>query len=680
MKAPLHLFVHCFRFIVVALTNVGRGLVIVGFLGALVACGLRDIHVEPATSMSLLQTVETDSMLDARVKAHNIPALIRGDAPTKATGYLEPMHWPEPYSANLEGTRAYEYHLGYAAARLIRQYYAASHPHGLRIASDKLVDIVDAAGGTTDDIYEPNRDWPIEIADIEKRLVFEVVPPGETHRAYGKKKADFHLMFVNQTLFKRPQFELGDGFSGEMGVRFGEKTPPWKLTFQTVEPGVIAYRWLVLSVAKLTDEAHIEAYLQNRWHEPTPNEMARLGRSLHLVVEKLVQARESLGQIRARTEMPMVPGQTMSEYVRALSLWSAHDSRIARLLPVMRTPPPPPAPAKQVGRNKQFLGNSLPPQVPNESWTTDGRPGNKPHHFHLGSSAHKIIAMHYRMLQDNPLEVATNFISIKTIVRNAGGDENLVLPHEALLRPDIATWGVNKNILFEIKPDKGNYLVEAQAIVGTYLAALNRGMVGQTPFTLGLNYAGNLGVKFDDNRHIWNLVWRTAAPGVLLYKLRKLSLSEEDQALAQEIRKLEDEGKKVDARKLQRSLKSIEEAYNNDHWIELSETEMEAYGRKFEEAVDLVVGDRQLILETQGLANVPIEVVGRISSDILTAELNRHLAPPKPKAKPPAKGPPAVVPRPGIPQNDNGVPTPALAPGRRVPPPKAPVYKPKKAA
>jgi hypothetical protein len=435
----------------------------------------------------------------------------------------------------------------------------------------------------------------------------------------------------------------------------------------------------VLSVAKLTDEAHIEAYLQDRWREPTPKEMERLGRSLHLVVEKLVQARESLGQARARKEMPLVPGQTMSDYVRALSLWSAHDERIARLLPVMREPPPPPAPPMR--RDKRFIGETLIPQVPNESWTTDGKPGNKPHHFHLGSSAHKIIALHYRMQQEEPQKVAMNFMSIKTIVGKAEGNPDLVLPHESLLRPDIATWGDrNKHIVFEIKPDKGNYLVEAQTIVATYLAALNRGMVGKTPFTLGVGYAGNLGVKFDGGRHIWNLVWRTATPGVILYKLRKLGLSAEDQAIAEAIRKAEDEGRTVDARTVKRSLEAIKEAYENGRWSELTEAEMETYGKKFEEAVDLIVGDRQLILEVQDLVNAPIEVVGRISSDILSSELNRHLAPPKSKAKPPAKAPPAVLPRPGLPQNDNGVPTPALAPGRRVPPPKAPVYKPKEAA
>lgn len=132
--------------------------------------------------MSLLQTVETDSMIGARVEAHNVAGTVRGDAPKKSAGYLEPMRSPEAYTEDgTEGLRSYQYHLGYAATRLTREYYAEAFPNGLRIKSDKLVDIVAAAGGNSDDIYEPNGDWPVEIADVQRRFVFEVVPPRETH-------------------------------------------------------------------------------------------------------------------------------------------------------------------------------------------------------------------------------------------------------------------------------------------------------------------------------------------------------------------------------------------------------------------------------------------------------------------------------------------------------------------
>lgn len=125
--------------------------------------------------------------------------------------------------------------------------------------------------------------------------------------------------------------------------------------------------------------------------------------------------------------------------------------------------------------------------------------------------------------------------------------------------------------------------------------------------------------------------------------------------------------------------KAYKEAYDNDQWVEMTEAEMEPYAKQLEEAVDLIVSDRLLMLELQDMVNVPIEIVGRIATDILAAELMRHLGPAKPKVNPPAKVPPAVVPRRTIPQNDNGVPSPPRAP---APPPRMtpPVYKPKKAA
>lgn len=678
MKAASRFFVHGFHLIVLVLTNFSPRLVLLVFVWTLLGCA-PTIYVEPANRIPFEQMVTLDATIGARVEAHNIAGLVRGDIPSKSAGYLEPMRLPEAFTVDgTEGVRSWQFHLGYAAARLIRAYYGASRPNALRIQSNRLLDIVDEAGGNTHVVADINEDWPVEIADIEKRQVFEVVPPGQTHQAYGKKKADFHIMFLNQTLFKQPPFELGQAFQGEVGIRFAEKTPPWKLSFQTVEPGVVSFKWLVLSVAKATDEAHQKAYLDDQWREPTPNESVRLGRSLHIVVEKLVQAREALGQIRAREEMPMLPGKTMGEYLRALSLWSAHDERIARLLPIMREVPAR-APPPNVRRDRRFIGETVIPQVPNEGYTTDGKPGSKPPHFHLGSSAHKVIAMHYKLRQEEPDKVAMNFMSIKKIVDEAKGKPDLVLPHEALLRPDIADWGRNGNVVFEIKPDRPNYLVEGQTIVATYLAALNRGMVGKKPFTLGVGFHGNVGVMFADGLKRWNLTWRTASPGVILYKLRKLGVSAQDQAIAEAIKRAQDEGRWVDLTVKARIDKAYEDAYKNDQWVEMTDAEMEPYAKQLEDAVDMIVADRQLILDVQDVMTGPIEVTGQTATIVLTAELSRLMSPPKPQVKSPAKLSPGSVPPPAIPQNDNGVPLPAPVPAQSPRAPPAPVYKPKKA-
>ena len=94
--------------------------------------------------------------------------------------------------------------------------------------------------------------------------------------------------------------------------------------------------------------------------------------------------------------------------------------------------------------------------------------------------------------------------------------------------------------------------------------------------------------------------------------------------------------------------------------------------------MDLLVKNRELILDTQDVMTRPIEVTGQIATHLMTAALMQQLRAVKLKLTPPANAPPAVVP-PAIPQNDNGVPLPAPMPAQSPRAPPAPVYKPKKA-
>jgi len=160
MQSALHFIARALRSIVLALTNLVRSVAICGLIATLFAC-TPEVYVERATSISFQQLVEADSIIGARSKAHAMQGRVRGAAPSQSGGYLEPMHLPEAYTLDgSEGLRASQYHLGYVAARLIRAYYADAYPNGLQIESDKLIDVVDVAGGNTDTIYEPNCDWP----------------------------------------------------------------------------------------------------------------------------------------------------------------------------------------------------------------------------------------------------------------------------------------------------------------------------------------------------------------------------------------------------------------------------------------------------------------------------------------------------------------------------------------
>lgn len=103
MKAASHLFVHGFHLVVLALTNARRWLVLVmALVLALLGC-TPTIYVEPANTIPFEQMVTFDATIGARVEAHNIAGLVRGDAPSKSTGYLEPMRLPEAFT--LDGTK-----------------------------------------------------------------------------------------------------------------------------------------------------------------------------------------------------------------------------------------------------------------------------------------------------------------------------------------------------------------------------------------------------------------------------------------------------------------------------------------------------------------------------------------------------------------------------------------------
>jgi hypothetical protein len=329
MHAARPFLAFCLRIIVMAVTNLAFAWMVLG-------CAPTAVHVATTDSRTFQEMLDADTGANARRAAIWMEPRARRRLSRQAT-VLDDDKLPEAYTLNGEQARwASEFHLSYAALRLIRAHYAAAHPAHRQLDSDDLVDVVDKAGGNTHSVNSFERDRQLDIVDVERRFVFEVVPPGPTHEAAGKKKVEWELLLLNKAMLGVPEFTLGTGYSGEIGVRFAENTPAWKLTFATIAPGIIRFEWLVLTVDEATKDAHREAYLDNRWRAPTAYATTLFGRTLHQVVEKLVQAREELGPRRAATEMPMLPGQTISDYLRSVALWSDYDDKTARLLPLVR--------------------------------------------------------------------------------------------------------------------------------------------------------------------------------------------------------------------------------------------------------------------------------------------------------------------------------------------------------
>ncbi|MBK9266112.1 MAG: hypothetical protein IPM54_40790 [Polyangiaceae bacterium] len=581
MQAARHFVAQCLCIVVIILTNLG-------FAWLLMGCGPGVVHVVQPDSAAFLQITNAQVSAEARRSAHMMGQWVRGRPPDKI-GVLEDSKLPEPYTQDDEpGVWPSEYHLGYAALRLIREHYAAAHPAYRVPKNGNIEEVVDEAGGNVHIIADFDRDRHIDLADVEGRVLFEVVPRGQTHRSAANNKVDWHLRVINGAMLGVPKFKLGTGYAGEVGVRFAERTQPWVIRWATTDPGVVEYQWLVLDAEQQTAESHGDAYVGNRWREPTLREISRLGRALHEVVERLVQAREELGRARAEATIPILPGKTIADYLRSVTLWSAHDDDVARLLPVMREPPPPPA---QVRRDARFVGQTatrgggggLVVTGGPEGYDVKGRPGNMPWQLFMGSAAHKVIGKDYQVMHPGHL-VFTNYVTIKTIVEEAGGKKSLLLAHEAVLQPDITD--MKKWWVYQIKSTARGELQAGQAKVAQDIAAINRGMP-PTLFTHGLAWKREVWVRFRPGitNEPWRLSWDTTAPGVIQYEWTKPDATDWTDA-------------------------SINKAINAGRWVDLTAAEMQQYAEKLDEFVDNWVKRADRLSLLQRLTNVVVMVVG----------------------------------------------------------------------
>ncbi len=153
-----------------------------GFAWTILGCGPAAVHVVSADSMAFQQMMSVELAADARRPAHWMERVVRGDV-SGNVGILYDDKLPEAYTQD-EQRRGWpsEYHLGYAAHRLIREFYAAKFPIHEVLESGNLVEIVDEAGGNLGMLNEFDKDRRPDITDVEGRFVFEVVPPRQTQR------------------------------------------------------------------------------------------------------------------------------------------------------------------------------------------------------------------------------------------------------------------------------------------------------------------------------------------------------------------------------------------------------------------------------------------------------------------------------------------------------------------
>ena len=633
MHAARRFIAQTIRFIAVVLT-------ILGLTWLMLGCASGTVFTVSVDAAAFQDLLHTEMATDARRPAHLMGFSMQGRSSYKA-GVLEDARWPEPYAAAIgPSIRPGEYHLAYAAQRLLREQYAATHPRYRALERNELAEIIGEAGGNLYVHEDFAADRVVDLVDVQSRAVFEMVPPGLAHQAAGKEKIDWLLRLINYGMVGQTPFHLGADFHGEMGVRFAERAVPWKLTWATTEPGIVVYQWLALRVDEPTEDAYRKAYLEHRWRPVTAQEIAKFGRALHEVVERLVQAREELGQTRAAAEMPLLPGKTLADYLRSVMMWGAHDDKVAKFLPVMRKPPPPSAPVR---RDARFFGQTAPAGGgggPSGGYTVNGKPGNQPENLFMGIAAHNIIGTDYKV-QYPTHKVFTNTVSISTIVKEARGTVELLRPDEALRRPDITDLEVK--VIFEIKSSRPGSLAKAQQDLTTNITALNRALPATTQLKPGSLFAGDRWVRFTLDMRWWRLVWNSTAPGVVQYTWTKLDNDEVDEA---------------------KIMKGVSEG--RFKWIDLTAADEDQYAEKCAEFSEAYAKGAQKLFMMQVAADFAIGVIGNAAIIYLSPGLSAPGKMVQPGALPLPGRPPVTIPAPP-PVSVSRPPT-TMRPGSGLPP------------
>ena len=248
-----------------------------------------------------------------------------------------------------------------------------------------------------------------------------------------------------------------------------------------------------------------------------------------------------------------------------------------------------------------------------------------PWEFFLGNAAHRLIAYMYRVRHPGS-SAFYNKESILRIIDDSGlGDVSSLLPTERDLRPDITD--ILKRAVFEIKPWNDQGLQTGRLKLQLYLAALNRPLLVGKPFTGGLDFHGEVLIRFARGQYIWRLEWRTTEPGIVQYRWTRS----------------------------QQRFESERAAYEARQWVDITEQEMQQYGGWVGQAVEGMVSRREQLATFSGAVGVCIDFIGDVAVGVFSGSLMGGRGTKQPPVqrggqvipfptRPPAPAPPAKVP------------------------------------
>lgn len=256
-----------------------------------------------------------------------------------------------------------------------------------------------------------------------------------------------------------------------------------------------------------------------------------------------------------------------------------------------------------------------------QGYSVPGRNPNSqaPWEFFLGNAAHRLIAYMYGV--NHPTHRV--FYNTKRIVDILAeiemGETSHLLEEERNLRPDITdVTDMTASYVFEIKPWNAQGLREGRQDVRAYLAALNRAVAPAVLFTGGMNFQGQILIRFAQGQYIWRLEWQTPEPGITQYRW---------------------------TRSRQR-FESERAAYEAGQWVDLTVEELQQYGGWVGQAVEGMVTRREKLATASGAIGIVIDIIGETARGFFTGAILGRLGAGSGAQQPPAQGGGKVIPFP----------------------------------
>jgi hypothetical protein len=242
-----------------------------------------------------------------------------------------------------------------------------------------------------------------------------------------------------------------------------------------------------------------------------------------------------------------------------------------------------------------------------------------PWEFFLGNAAHRLIAYMYGVTHPQSRVFYNNKTIVDILTSRGIGDASRLLPQERNLRPDITD--VTDRValyVFEIKPWNDQGLLEGRQELLIYLSALNRAVAPAVLFTGGMNFQGQILVRFAQGQYIWRLEWQTTEPGITQYRWTRS----------------------------QQRFASEKAAYEAGQWVDLTVEEMRQYGGWVGQAVEGMVTRREQLATARGAVGIVITLIGETAKGVFTGAILGRMLPGSGAQQPPTQGGGQVIPFP----------------------------------